>query len=180
MIKAHYRTSDQTKYDLRYRGSKEAQRRRFINFLLAEAVLVFLGVLILGATLIKKPQKAPSKPLGMTEDMRVVKVAEAVNIPFCYDPITCIRDVGEELGVPNKDILTMIRIGKCESGLRPEALGVNTNKTVDRGVFQVNSIHKTLSNADAFDFQKNIRYAYKLYLAQGFNPWSSSAKCWNK
>jgi len=105
---------------------------------------------------------------------------EAMETPFCYDPITCIRDVGEELGVSNRDIMTLIRIGKCESGLRPEALGINTNRTVDRGIFQINSIHKGLTNADAFDFQKNIRYGYKLFLKQGTTPWNSSAKCWNK
>ena len=108
----------------------------------------------------------------------VVNAYESRGYEYCYNPIICIRDVGEELGVPNQEIMALIRVGKCESGLKPDALGVNTNGTVDRGIFQINSIHKGLSNTDAFDFEKNIHFAYRLYLTQGLGPWSSSKKCW--
>jgi hypothetical protein len=128
---------------------------------------------------ILQPHKAPLEPTGQVKQVEVVAV-QAKEREFCNDVINCIRDVGEELKVPNNDIMTMIRIAKCESGYRAEALGINTNKTVDRGVFQINSIHKSLSNSQAFDYQTNIRFAYKLYKDQSFNPWNSSRKCWNK
>lgn len=98
---------------------------------------------------------------------------------YCYNPIICIRDVGEELGVPNQDIITMIKIARAESGLRADALNKNSNGTFDVGVFQINDVHK-ISRQDRMDFEKNIRFAYKLYKAQGFNPWNSSRNKWEK
>lgn len=65
----------------------------------------------------------------------------------------------------------LLAIGKAESGLREDAVGVNTNRTIDRGVFQINSIHKDISNKDAFDWKKNTDYAIKMMKRQGFNPW---------
>lgn len=114
-----------------------------------------------------------------TPKPRSLKVGTVLANDYCVTPIDCIRDVGERLGVDNKNIMTMIRVAKCESGYRPEAVNVNTNKTIDRGVFQINSIHKDLTNAQAYNFESNIEYAWSMYLKQGLTPWNSSYKCWN-
>lgn len=98
--------------------------------------------------------------------------------PFCYDAISCIRDVGEELKKSNTEITTMVRIAKCESGYRTDAMNKNNNGTFDRGIYQLNSIHKDISNEDAFNFEKNIRYAWNMQTKQGTTPWNSSIKCW--
>lgn len=123
--------------------------------------------------------KSISRPLSQTIEVKPIEV-EAKQTPFCYDPISCIRDIGEQVGATNQEIMTMIRIGKCESGHRENAVNVNKNGTIDRGVFQLNSIHKDITNKDAFDFEKNIRYAWKMQQKQGFNPWKASIKCWNQ
>lgn len=93
---------------------------------------------------------------------------------FCYDPLICIRDVGEELGISNKDILIAIKIAKAESGLRTDAINKNSNGTFDIGTFQINDVHgKRISREDRMDFEQNIRFAYKLRLEQGnWNAWS--------
>lgn len=60
-----------------------------------------------------------------------------------------------------------------ESGLRTEAVNnKNKNGTIDRGVAQINSIHKMLP-ADAHDFRKNIQKAYQIYKNRGnsFQAW---------
>lgn len=75
----------------------------------------------------------------------------------------------EELTVKQAELL--IAIAKAESGMNPNAINVNRNGTVDRGVFQINSIHKSLSNEDAFNFKKNIDFAIKMMQRQGFTPW---------
>lgn len=137
-----------------------------------------IAAIILINSLFNAPKTSP-QPLGQTIEVKRVKVAEAKERPFCNNVINCIRDVGEELGRDNKTIMTMIRIAKCESGYRAEAINVNTNRTIDRGVFQVNSIHKALSNKDAFDYESNIRFAYQLQGKQGFTPWNASKKCWS-
>lgn len=117
--------------------------------------------------------------LKKNSSFNLVKPVQAINTPYCYDAITCIRDVGEEMGMSNKDITTMVRIAKCESGYREDAVNKNTNGTIDRGIFQLNSIHKNISNKDAFTFERNIKYAWNMYKTQGTTPWNSSIKCWN-
>jgi Lysozyme like domain len=153
------------------------ENRLYIQQLLCAALLGLIAGTVLTTSLFTTGHRNVIP--RVSGEVKTAKV-QADHIPFCYDPITCIRDVGEELGVPNQDILTMIRISKCESGLRSEAVNINTNRTIDRGVFQVNSVHKDLSNEDAFNYEKNIRYAYKIFLKQGTRPWVSSSSCWDK
>lgn len=75
-----------------------------------------------------------------------------------------------------------IRVARCESGLNPIAVGVNTKGTKDVGVLQFNTggtlqeylpggtvaakIDNALSSAD------NIHAAYDLYRARGWQPWT--------
>ncbi|TWD83705.1 putative peptidoglycan binding protein [Kribbella amoyensis] len=75
-----------------------------------------------------------------------------------------------------------VRVARCESGLNPIAVGLNTNGTKDVGVFQFNTggtlqeflpgrdtgekIDRALSSAD------NIHAAYDLYRARGWQPWT--------
>ena len=156
---------------------KAREKRLYIQQLIGCAVLGLIAACILYNSLF--PHKLVIINHKPSSEATVVKV-QADQTPFCYDPITCIRDVGQELNVPNQDIMTMIRIAKAESRMNPLDMGVNTNGTVDRGLFQINSCHKDLNNADAFDFQKNIRYAYGLFLKEGTTPWNSSKSKWTQ
>lgn len=70
----------------------------------------------------------------------------------------------------------LAKIIKCESGWNPDAHHVNTNGSVDRGLFQINSIHKTISNQDSYDFKKNIDFGIKLFKRQGYTPWVCNKK----
>lgn len=171
------------KPDKRYRSSKTFEARDYIfwkkyGYLLAVAIMGFMAGVILTKTL-WDIKNAPPKPLGQTIEVKTVKVAEAIGRPFCADVIKCIRDVGEELGRDNQTIMTMIRIARAESTLRADAINKNRNGTYDMGVFQINDVHgKRISRADRMDFEKNIRFAYKLQGEQGFNPWNSSRAKW--
>jgi len=70
-----------------------------------------------------------------------------------------------------------IEIARCESGLRSVCNdGVNSNGSVDCGIFQINSIHgvrsKWLLNPDI-----NIRVAYQIFTEQGnFSAWVCDRK----
>lgn len=125
------------------------------------------------------PSTSPEPPEQTEESQAVVGSVLASETPYCYDPITCIRDVGEELGVPNQDILTMIRIARAESGLRPRAK--NPTSTAS-GVYQI--IASTWYHydcvGDKWDFEDNIRCAYRLYQRSGFQPWNASKAVWNR
>jgi hypothetical protein len=151
------------------------QKILLIQQLLGIAILGFLAGCILSKTL----WDAFHAPKTLLDPLvQTIQVVEAKETPFCFDPITCIRDVGEELGESNYDIMAMIRLAKCESGMRPDALNKNTNGTFDVGLLQINDVHsKRISRTDRMNFEKNIRFAYKLHQEQGsFNAWS----CWKK
>lgn len=70
-----------------------------------------------------------------------------------------------------KDCEKALAIAKCESGFNPEAVGVNKNHSVDRGVFQLNTIHLKITNSCAFDARCNIDQAYELFKRRGWSPW---------
>jgi len=107
----------------------------------------------------------------------VVKEVVAQELPFCYDPIACIRDVGEELGVPNQDIMTMIRIAKAESSLNPRA---KSPKSTASGLFQIvaGTWYSNDCVGDKWDYEDNTRCAYRIYQKRGFQPWNASKRVW--
>lgn len=152
---------------------KQKAKNHTFNCYFGAVVMGFLAGIILAVTLLRAKKEVPAEPIKVQE----IKAEEPQR--FCGDVISYIRCRGEDLGVSNQNIMTMIRIARCESGLREEAVNKNRNGTIDGGVFQINSVHKQkLSNV--FDFRFNIDYAYKLFLSQGFGPWSASRHCWSK
>jgi len=72
------------------------------------------------------------------------------------------------------DCKTAIAVAKAESGLREDAIGINTNKTIDVGIFQINTVHFKKPECqlkDIVDAKKNVDCAYSIWKAQGFQPW---------
>lgn len=74
-----------------------------------------------------------------------------------------------EAGLDPQTVETIIN---CESRWNPDAMGVNTNKTVDLGLWQINSIHKNISNAEKLDYKKATEWAINKRLTDGnWNAW---------
>ncbi len=70
------------------------------------------------------------------------------------------------------DPRTVEIIINCESRWNPDAMGVNTNKSVDLGLWQINSIHKDISNADKLDYKKATEWAINKRMKDGnWNAW---------
>jgi hypothetical protein len=81
----------------------------------------------------------------------------------------CLATNGE-----NCDVL--VNLAMCESRLNPEAIGVNTNRTVDMGLFQINSVHKDISPLEKLDVYASARWANeKIKSGQG-----SIWVCWDR
>lgn len=84
----------------------------------------------------------------------------------------------------------MERIAKCESGGHhiEKATGQvvmrsNTNKSVDVGKYQINSVWFKKATELGLDITKekdNEEFAYWLYENRGTNDWYSSKACWSK
>ena len=65
----------------------------------------------------------------------------------------------------------------CESRWNPDAIGVNNNRTVDLGLWQINSIHKDISNAEKLDYQKATDWAIAKRIKDGhWKAWYCSRK----
>lgn len=74
----------------------------------------------------------------------------------------------------NYDCKIALSVASAESGLREDAYGVNTNGTIDIGVFQINQVHwekEGCSPKELFDAYKNVDCAYQIWQVQGWTPW---------
>lgn len=72
------------------------------------------------------------------------------------------------------DCKTAIAIARAESRMREDAVNVNTNGTVDLGIFQVNSVHfdrEGCSIQELVFARQNVDCAYQIYQEQGWSPW---------
>lgn len=74
-----------------------------------------------------------------------------------------------------EDPNTAVAIADCESGLNPKAYNPrNKDGSVDRGLFQLNSVHDKRVESmgmDVWDVEDNVAFAKMLYDESGFTPW---------
>lgn len=80
-----------------------------------------------------------------------------------------------EAGFPEQDRVTMVAIAKAESNWYVDAINTaNSNGSVDRGLFQINSIHKQFDPARLLsDARYNTQAAKSIYDSQGLRAWST-------
>lgn len=92
-----------------------------------------------------------------------------------------IRVIGDEFGFsPHmKDLLC--DIARCESEFKVNAIRENSPTSIDRGLYQWNSLyHPEITDAIAYDPEQNTRLACKaLRAGKATLYWSASKHCWN-
>jgi hypothetical protein len=73
--------------------------------------------------------------------------------------------------------INALAIAKAESGMREDAININTNNTIDIGIFQINSVHfkkEGCSPKELLDQYTNVDCAFKIYTQQGnWSAWSA-------
>lgn len=52
----------------------------------------------------------------------------------------------------------LVNLAKCESSMNKDAWNVNTNGTVDFGLYQINSVHKDISLLEKLDVYASTRW----------------------
>lgn len=94
-----------------------------------------------------------------------------------YGPVLSmaeVRDLWVKHGGSPADAATAAAVATAESGRRPAATNAsNVDGSVDRGLFQINSIHGANST---YDLDGNVAYAVQLQHAQGWSPWVAYQK----
>lgn len=72
------------------------------------------------------------------------------------------------------------RVAKCESSLNPNATNTNTDGSIDRGPFQINSKwHPDVTADQAFDVEFSTRFFCKAFKAGHLDWWSATKQCWS-
>lgn len=80
----------------------------------------------------------------------------------------------KQAGFPQSDQIIMVAIARAESGFRSDAVSPpNSNGTIDRGLFQINSVHQYDANKLISDATYNTQCAKKIYDSQGLRAWST-------
>lgn len=117
---------------------------------------------------LRKPFEIKERETPVAEVIRVVE-----EIPHPEDLETDVEvAIYEKWGLENYKLA--IAVAKAESGLNPEAINVNTNGSIDLGLFQINSTHyekDECSLEKVVTVEGNIDCAYSLWEAQGWEPW---------
>jgi len=86
-----------------------------------------------------------------------------------------IANVLRQAGFAEKDIPTFMAIAMAESGGRPDAVNNrNSNGSIDRGLFQINSVHQgnPWYPQNPFDPLQSAKAALAIYQSQGLKAWS--------
>ena len=115
-------------------------------------------------------------------------LALSYGIGALTSPITTYATI--EKIVPDATIPpVLLRIAKCESGnTHFDKSGqvltrANTNRTVDTGKYQINTVWHAKATALGLDITKesdNEKMAVYIFDNFGSQPWYASANCWNK
>jgi len=103
---------------------------------------------------------------------RVEQIVSATPITPQIYLETKLKEAGLEGDYP-----LLYKVISCESGWKAEAVNYNSNGTIDRGLFQINSVHGY--GNELFDPYTNIDIGLKLYMGDGIGHWTASKGCWH-
>ena len=79
-----------------------------------------------------------------------------------------VRNEAKKAGLNSKEVEAIIN---CESRWDPQAKGHNKNGSYDLGLWQINSIHKNITDAEKLDYKTATKWAIEKRLRDG--NWSA-------
>src|SRR5688500_1335097 len=91
---------------------------------------------------------------GTTSAMLACGITFASSAQAAGDIDICVSS-GRAAGFDGENLVVAVAVAMAESRCDPSARGVNTNGSIDRGLWQINSIHTDVSDACAFDAMCN-------------------------
>ena len=118
--------------------------------------------------ILRKPIEIKKREIEIKE---IVKVISEIPNPVDLKTDTE-KYIYEVFGI--EDYKVAIAIAKSESGLREDAIGINSN-SIDVGIFQINSTHfkkEGCSLKDVSTMKGNVDCAYKIFKVSGWTPWT--------
>ncbi len=153
-------------------GSNQYKKVRYVNHWFLRLAVLFLAVMALVYVLSQWYEREMAKPFvsplpegGL--QVKEVKAAERTPVTE-MEVVKMIVQEFEYFGP--KVVKEALDIAYCESRFDPEAVHANTNGTIDRGVFQISSIHG-YSKYKLTAAWENINIAKQMYKKSGWRPW---------
>jgi len=87
-----------------------------------------------------------------------------------------IRTIAQQNGI---DPDLAVRVAKCESNLNPQAININTDNSIDRGLYQINSkYHPEVTEIQAFDITFSCQFFCTAFKNGNLSWWNASKTCW--
>lgn len=110
--------------------------------------------------------------------------AKGVEIPTIKSPEESFEEQVERLAKEYQvDKTLALSIMRCESNLRPEAINVNKNKTIDYSYWQINNYYwEDYMLERGWDIKNpndNLEAGFYLLSVSGTAPWIWSKPCWS-
>jgi hypothetical protein len=88
---------------------------------------------------------------------------------------TDVYNLAKDAGFKGQEAHTATCVAKYESNLDPDAVNVNSNRTVDKGLMQINTFWwgEACKDLDLFDAADNMECAYRVFVTRkrSFSPW---------
>jgi len=152
----------------RYLTRKRRRRRSLLKWLLG--LFSLLAVFSIGAKM-----GYDTKIDHSTVFDTVIEVAHAAEQPVREKTDEeIILELTREAGIEDWKVMALIN---CESRWNQHAIGVNKDRTIDRGYWQINNYWHDLTNEEAFDVVTSTKYSIELYLKTGdFRLWTCGKK----
>lgn len=146
--------------------------------------LISFIIRILGKWLHWDIAKAKPQPTTATTSPAIENITESATISYLWGTKIeirhSIRVIADEEGLSWLQKEMLCDICQCESGFVPTAKLVNSPKSVDRGLFQINNYwHPQVTDEMAYNPEWSTRWACTIIKANK-NLWTASQKCWNK
>lgn len=125
--------------------------------LLEAGLAGFTGYAAIGAMIGKKKNKDPESTASIETMIRFVCKSEGVDAELA------------------------LKVAKCESALNPKATNTNTDGSIDRGLFQINSKwHPEVTEEQAFDPIFSTKFFCQAFKNGNLKWWNATQSCWDK
>lgn len=142
-------------------------QRIFDRIISMVVVLAFLSAMTL-------PEIAVAKGEDQTDKITESTIAIVIDIEQELPIKEWVLQQVAEAGLNPREAEIII---DCESRWNTDAMGFNYNRTADLGLWQINSIHKDITNADKFDYKKATEWAIAKRLKDGhWGAWTCARK----
>jgi len=107
------------------------------------------------------------------EEIKPTVIVETLDFPTDLQNLPPIETyIVKKFGVADAKIA--LAVARAESNMREDAVNLNGGKSLDMGIFQINSVHWNrpgCSLKELVDPYKNVDCAYSIFKEQGWNPW---------